>query len=140
MSTAIDYRVDAKGYVSLWVSTGDVAGAVEAALSAKYTDDGDWVPPAFAHAFGFNRFNPSTREARVLRSATDSVREAVRGFSYGELVGDRFAHACGETLPVVARSIVLLYEFKFSGSTQSAEVGGLTWRYVGCVPYSGPEQ
>lgn len=122
------------GYVSLWISDEAEAAKVQAAFMVEYTEDGDWIPPPFAEAFGFTRFNPSTREANVLKVPTTSVREAVAGFSYGALVGERFERA-NAALPRKALSIALLYDFEFAGTPTSAIVDGSTWTYVGCVPY-----
>lgn len=123
------------GYVSLWVSEEPDEALVEAALAVDYTEDGDWIPPTFATAFGFTRFNPSTREANVLKSATRSVRQAVAGFSYDSIIAERFANKVGEELPSEARSVALLYNFQFSGTPSTAVIGGSTWTYVGCVRY-----
>jgi len=127
---------ESDGYVSLWVSEELDKTSVEAALAVEYTNDGDWVAPAFARAFGFTRFNPSTREANVLKSATTSVREALAGFSYDSVIAERFASEFGEELPSEARSVALLYNFRFSGTPTSAVIGDSTWTYVGCVPYA----
>ncbi len=123
------------GYVSLWISNEPDAAKVQAAFEVKYTDDGDWIAPPFAMAFGFTRFNPSTREANVLGTPTASVREAVAGFSYGSLVGERFARTIGETLPFKVVSVAMLYDFKFAGAPTSATVNGSTWTYLGSVRY-----
>ncbi|MBZ0235601.1 MAG: immunity 22 family protein [Deltaproteobacteria bacterium] len=123
------------GYVSLWISEETDEARLEAALADSYTEDGDWIPPEFAKAFHFARFNPSTRESSVLKSATKSIREALAGFSYDSVIAERFAKELGEELPLEAKSVALLYNFRFSGAPSTALVDGSTWIYVGCVRY-----
>lgn len=123
------------GYVSLWISDEADEARVEAAFAVNYAEDGEWIPPAFAKAFGFVRFNPSTREATVLSTATASVREALAGFSYDEVIAERFANAFGGHLASPAKSVALLYDFQFEGTPSGATVDGSSWTYVGCVKY-----
>jgi len=127
--------METEGSVSLWISDESDANKVQAAFKVEFTEDGDWIPPPFAKAFGFTRFNPATREANVLNAPTTSVRDAVAGFSYGPLIAERFAHQVGEALPATAASIALLYDFEFAGTPGSTTVDGSTWTYVGCVRY-----
>ena len=127
--------MEIEGYVSMWISDEAGAAKVQRAVKIEYTEDGDWIAPPFAEAFGFARFNPSTREAHTLTTPTTSLRDAVSGFSYDAVLGERFAHEIGESLPTIAVSIALLYDFKFSGSPSTAVIDGATWTYVGCVRY-----
>lgn len=123
------------GSVSLWVSDEADEIRVESAFEVDYTEDGDWISPPFAKAFGFVRFNPATREANVLPSSTNSVRQAVAGCSYASLIAERFAQVVGELLPYRSASVALLYDFEFSGTPSSAVINGSTWTYVCCVRY-----
>jgi len=127
--------METEGYVSLWVSSETDSDKVQAAFEETYTDDGEWIPPPFACAFGFETFNPNTREADTLRAPTDSVREAVAGFSYDSVIADRFAGECGDALPIRATAVAMLYDFKFSGEPAVAVLDGTRWFYVGCVSY-----
>jgi len=127
--------MNAEGIVSLWISEDADAGTVERAFLDDYSEDGDWIPHPFASAFGFTHLNPSTCEANALNASTTSVREAVEGFSYASLIGERFARVLGENLPSRARSIVLLYDLAYSGTLASAIVAGATWTFVGSVRY-----
>ena len=139
MIMAIDgYETDgyeSDGYVSLWISDERDFNRVQAAFKEKYTEDGEWIPPPFAEAFEFETFDPATREANILKAPTSSVREAIAGCSYGAFVGERFAREYGDTLPVQATAVALLYNFKFSGEPKTAIVDGSRWRFIGCVPY-----
>jgi len=128
-------QMQTEGYVSLWASTETDAANVQAVFKVEYTEDGEWIPPPFAEAFAFRRFNLATREANVLTIPTASVRDAVSGFSSGAVIADRFAAAFGESLPSKVASIALLYDFQFSGSPTSAVINGSTWICVGCVSY-----
>ncbi|MBL9014320.1 MAG: immunity 22 family protein [Myxococcales bacterium] len=127
--------MEADGYVSLWISGERDFDRVQAAFEDTYTEDGDWIPPPFALAFGFETFDPATREANILKSPTSSVREAVSGYSYDKFIAERFAHDYGEQLPARASAVALLYNFKFSGEPTAAVVDGTRWQYIGCVPY-----
>lgn len=127
--------MEIEGYVSLWVSSESDFHRVQAAFKERYTEDGEWIPPPFARAFGFETFNPSTREANVLKAGAGSVREAVAGFSYDTVIADRFACEYGEALPIRAAAVALLYDFKFAGEPAAAVLNGTRWYFIGCVPY-----
>lgn len=127
--------METDGYVSLWISSEEDSDKVEAAFEENYTDEGDWIPPPFARAFGFETFDPATREATTLETPASSVREAVAGFSYDALIGERFAREYGDALPIRATAVALLYNFKFSGEPPMAVVDGAKWLFIGCVPY-----
>jgi len=127
--------MELEGYVSLWVSSEADFHKVQAAFKERYTEDGEWIPPPFARAFGFDSFNPSTREANVLKEVAGSVRQAVAGFSYSAVIADRFTSEYGEALPIRAAAVAMLYDFKFSGEPATAVLGGTRWYFVGCVPY-----
>ena len=124
-----------EGFVSLWVSAEADPDTVEAAFDENYTEEGDWIPPPFARAFGFETFDPATREAQMIEAPADSIRGAVAGFSYDSQIAERFVQAYGDALPIRATAVALLYNFQFSGEPSSAVVGGSKWFYVGCVPY-----
>lgn len=123
------------GYVSIWVGTAAAPDVLEEILRAGYSDDGDWLAPAFAEAFGVGVFDDAMREAEVLSSPTHSIREALDGFSYGTTIIGHLETRGALSLTTPVSAVILLYDVQHHGAPRTAIVRNQQWSFVACVPY-----
>ncbi|MFM8582241.1 MAG: immunity 22 family protein [Planctomycetaceae bacterium] len=118
--------------VSVWTGNTTSWEVLDGQLTFAFTKDGDAIPSRFCEAFDIDWFDDDFREASHSEIATLSISELLKRHSHGE----RIADALGERgmLARPCNTVVLLYEFEYSGAVHSATLSKETnLRFMGCV-------
>ncbi len=117
--------------VSVWIGNAPCWEVLDDYLTFTFTEDGDAIPCRFADAFGIDWFDDDYREASVSEHSTLSVKELLQRHSHGAEIADALGDASWMTVP--CNAVVLLFEFEYSGSIESAVFGGANLQYLGTV-------
>ncbi|MEQ8675601.1 MAG: immunity 22 family protein [Aggregatilineales bacterium] len=124
-----------EGLVSLWVGMAENLDVLEEYLTFYFTEDGDAIHPKFVKDFDTAKFDEDLREAEVIHPPTKLIREALRGFSYDDVVVPRFVQLVGETFDTTVDAVVLLYDFNYDGHIPSVSTPDVKLKFIGVVSY-----
>jgi hypothetical protein len=125
-----------EGVVSLWVGQADSADALDAYLQVGYSEDGDFIPSAFARDFGIGHYDEDFREAQQYAEPSRSVPDLLKGYSYDSVIIPKFVQLLGRSFPVDVNAVILLYNFKHDSGVEANDGGPVRLKYMGGVTLS----
>jgi len=129
--------MEEQGVVSLWVGVAASAEALEDYVACDSYEAGELVDPAFAKDFHLEPWDEDFREARYIPNATRDLTALLGPLSYADIILPRFDQVHRGPLPEPANAVVLLYNYRHSGSIVQGGSGGVRLSYVGLVSYIG---
>lgn len=118
--------------VSVWSGNTPSWEELDGELTFSFTVDGDAIPCGFCVGFNFDWFDEDYREASHSETETLNIRELLKGHTDG----DQIADALGEKgiLNFPCNSIIIIYNFAYSGAVKCAKVGAeSSFCFLGCV-------
>ncbi|MFF2484324.1 immunity 22 family protein [Paenibacillus sp. NPDC058071] len=127
--------MEKEGFVSLWVGKVQSAAELSNLLAVSYSDEGDFVPSIFAKHFEIIRYDDATIEAEYYETASNDLNQLLEGFSYDDEIVTRFEELVQVGLPNDINSVVLLYNFKYTGEIFEATFQSNYLRFLGTVEY-----
>jgi hypothetical protein len=127
--------MEEEGVVSLWAGRADSAEALAAYMREDYSEDGDFIPPPFAKDFGIDYYDEDFREAEYFTKPARSIRQLLKGCSYGDVVIPKFVHLLGDSFPDDVNAVVMLYNFKHDTGVEASDGEAIRLKYMGAVKY-----
>lgn len=125
-------RID--GVVSMWIGSARSRDALDRALHASFSEDGDFLGSPFSRGFDLGYYDDAMREAEFLSVAPRRVADLFVGSSYSEITVPRFQRL-GTTLAPGDNCVVLLFDYRYRGVATSWSGSGVLLRFVGAVSY-----
>lgn len=122
--------MEREGYVSLWVGNFSSKEEMENYLHISYDEDGDAIPSRFEEDFDIDYYDLDFREAEFYPTEVISMQELLKFCSYDEMIIPKFIDTIGEQLHQSVNSMILLYEFNYSG-----QQSGHPLTFLGTVKY-----
>ena len=107
---------DIQGVVSLWVGFSPAREVLEEYAQPDYSVHDGLHVSKLARDFGTGWYDHDFMDTAFRDWSTRSLPDLLRGCSYDSVIIPRFVALCGELLPMVANSAVLLYDFRHDGS------------------------
>ena len=124
------------GFVTLWLGESSSADALEEYVRLNYSDDGDLIPSKLMRDFDIPSYDEDFREAERLEQPERQIRSLLEGFSYDEIIAERVAEICGDTVDFDANAVVLLYNYRVQNAhNTTAESGDIRLRLMGVIEY-----
>ncbi|WP_028402819.1 immunity 22 family protein [Ectobacillus panaciterrae] len=127
--------MEKENIVALWVGNVSSMGELEEYLETTYTEDGDLLPSAFAQDFGIEYYDEAFQEIDYREHATANINELLADFSYDEELISKYTSLYGEGLSSKFNSVILLYNFEYTGSLKKVVNSGRSFEYLGSVAY-----
>lgn len=123
--------MEREGFVSLFIGNLNSNEEHQKYVLVNYTEDGDIIPSEFEKDFGIDYYDEDFREVEFYSESSDDLRVLLEGFSYDKEMVPKFIDICGERLDQEENSVILLYDFQYSGDID--RVG--QFQFLGTVQY-----
>ncbi len=124
------------GFVTLWLGESSSAAALEEYVRLDYSDDGDLLPSRLMRDFNIPSYDEDFREAEHLTQPGRRIHALLEGFSYEEVIAERFAHICGDAVDFDANTVILLYNYRVQHPLVAvAESKEIRLQLMGAVEY-----
>ncbi len=123
--------------VSLWLGNASSLDLLEAYTQVGYSEDGDFEGSDFTRDFGISYYDDDFKEVDSLHSSK-LIATILDGFSYDKKIIPLFERLLGEVLDSEINSVVLLYNFHYTGSIKISSKQGVELKYMGFVRGSEP--
>ncbi|NMO94996.1 immunity 22 family protein [Paenibacillus lemnae] len=127
--------MEKEGFVSLWVGDVQSSEELDRILVVSYSDEGDFIPSIFAKHFEIHRYDDAVREAEYYEEASNDLNQLLEGFSYDDKIVPSYNKLVQEELPDDINTVVLLYNFKYTGEIVEATIQSNYLRFLGTVEY-----
>ncbi|WP_339314133.1 immunity 22 family protein [Paenibacillus sp. FSL M7-0896] len=127
--------MEKEGFVSLWVGNVRSSEDLDNLLVVSYSVDGDFIPSIFAKHFEISRYDDAVREAEYYEEVSKDVDQLLEGFSYDHKIIPRFDALLQEELSNDINTVILLYNFKYTGEIVEATIQSNYLRFLGTVEY-----
>ena len=131
-----DLHMEETGTVSLWLGTVDSASLLDAYMEIAYSEDGDFLGSGFSKNFGIEYYDDDFKECECV-DRSRSIAQLLSGFSYDATIVPGFEELWGKELDEEVNAVVLLYNFRYSGSVKRAGRHQISLEFKGFVRY-GP--
>ncbi|WP_027841693.1 immunity 22 family protein [Mastigocoleus testarum] len=122
------------GIVSLWLGKTDSLDSLENILQIFYSEDGDFAGSTFTKAFEIDFYDEDFREAEFLAQSDNNIEGLLKGFSYDSVIIPRFAEFISP-LNQNFNTVILLFNFRYTGTVKAWETEELYLEYFGSVSY-----
>ena len=131
-------RID--GVVSLWVGVSPSQEALEDYVDIDYSSTVSPPSSGLAHDFRTGFYDHDFMDTSFHETPTRSLTDLLSGCSYDSLITPKFVALCGPLVPSKANSVVLLYNFRHSGSPgpAAASDSAVRLRYMGSITVEMP--
>jgi hypothetical protein len=120
-----------EGFVSLFIGNMSSSEELDQYVLIEYTEDGDAIPSQFEKDFGIDYYDEDFREVEFYKEPLDDLRNLLEGFSYNEEIVWKFIDLCGVYLDHKVNSVILLYNFQYTGTIKRAN----QFQFLGAVQY-----
>ncbi|WP_322925446.1 immunity 22 family protein [Paenibacillus campi] len=127
--------MEQEGFVSLWVGNVQSFEELDRLLTVSYSDEGDFIPSIFAKHFEVHRYDDTVREAEYYEEVSSDLNRLLEGFSYDDEIAPKFNALVQEELPNDINTVILLYNFKYTGKIVESKISSNYLRYLGSVKY-----
>jgi hypothetical protein len=117
--------------VSLWLGMATNEDALREYVTARYSEDGDYLAPQFCDDFGIRSFDEDFIELRYHAIPLTPIDDLLRGCSYHDNLVPKFSELAGDGLRGPVNSVALLYNFRYDGHVQEVADGNVRLRYIG---------
>ncbi|NHN30542.1 immunity 22 family protein [Paenibacillus agricola] len=124
-----------EGFVSLWVGNISTPAVLEELMLVAYSEEGESIPSLFATYFGLPYYDDAVREAEYRESPSHEMEQLLAGFSYEEAITPRFIALTQQTWPHPFNTVILLYNFHYTGDIQQIALEPIKLQFLGAVPY-----
>jgi hypothetical protein len=122
------------GIVSLWLGEVDASESLEQFVNTNYSEDGDFENSDFGRAFRISFYDEDFLEAEFFERSYTSISELLQDSSYEEILIPKFS-AINEPLVQAFNSIILVYNFRYSGTVEEWRQASIYFRFFGSVSY-----
>jgi Immunity protein 22 len=133
-----DKRID--GAVSFWVGFSPSRDVLQEYAEPDYSVNDGLHVSKLARDFGTGWYDHDFMDTIFRAWSTRSLPDLLHGCSQGSLIIPTFVALCGEFLPAVANSAVLLYDFKHAGpaGVGSDPLSPVRLQYMGSIQVELP--
>lgn len=129
--------MEKEGVVSLWLGNMESQDFLEDYFSIKYTDDGDSIPSPFIKDFYICMYDIDEDfiEKEFYLERSDNLEALLAGCSYEEVVIPQMKKSASNILEMKYNTIIMIYNYEYSGEITIKNEGSYTMKYIGAVPY-----
>ncbi|MBU3059662.1 immunity 22 family protein [Pseudomonas indica] len=122
------------GVVSIWTANTQWSDDdLREVTASKYSDDGDYLGSVFTNALSLDYIDDDFLEAEIL-AETDSIPEALRGFSYESEILNEIAKK-NLALDKAIDTAVLIYNYEFDGKNNPCTIRSQIFFFLGSFRY-----
>ncbi|SDS01100.1 Immunity protein 22 [Pseudomonas prosekii] len=124
-----------KKIVSIWTANTDwEPSTLRDVMSAEYSDDGDYLGSEFDKAFSLGFVDDDSVEADKIEP-TNSLINAIDGCSYDLDIAADMKDKKAPLIDAAIDTIVAIYDYSFSGTTQNTKIRNKLFTYRGSFEY-----
>lgn len=128
--------MEKEGVVSLWTGNTNSNEFLNDYTEMNYTEDGDRDPSEFIKDFNMYDIDEDFVEKERYEEASDNLEVLLSGCSYDDVVIPNIKKSVGKILKEKFNTIILVYNFEYSGDRISVDNGMYSFKYICTVEYS----
>ena len=128
--------MEKEGIVSIWLGLSDSMEEFQGYLQVYYTEEIDFINSQFEKDFEIQCFDEDLREISFIEQASTSFSLLFSKHSYCESIVSNYLHKHGDELDRQYNSIILLYDYNYTGSIKDVSHKGLFIKFLGAVDYN----
>src|SRR5262245_46807074 len=106
--------MEAKGVISVWAGVVATRPRLDALMEAHFTEDGEYIPPEFAKAFGIDYFDEDFLGYEFF-DEKDSIEKLLVPFSRQHDVSAAVKRDFPSAAARLGNAIIVLHDFRYSG-------------------------
>lgn len=129
--------MEQEGVVSIWMGNTKSQEDLDGYVYLIYNDEGEWVPSQFLSDFNIDMDDIDEHfiEKVHFNSHNDKLDELLNGCSYFEKVIPNICEKSGEKIDEKVNTVILVYNYNYSGEILNASQEGYNLNYYGSVDY-----
>lgn len=129
--------MEKEGFVSIWFGNIKSQDSLEKYVNLIYGEDGEYKPSEFLEDFkiDMDELDEDFIEKANYNFHSDKVDKLLKDCSYSEKVIPRICKKIGDKINEEVNTVILIYNFDYSGETVNINKKEYNIKYYGTVSY-----